>query len=136
MRPLVERLRGRPGVLVAAALSCVVTAVFWDAFVGGLVFFERDVPSKYRQRGVRQGRFKLVIVTPGPGDPGPGAPPEAEPEPSLRPGVALYDLAEDPEQLAAIGAELTPLVDKLPKEFREGPDVVRLDSPHAVKETL
>lgn len=60
------------------------------------IFFERDVPSKYRQRGVRQGRFKLVIVTPGPGDPDPGAPPEAEPEPSLRPGVALYDLAEDP----------------------------------------
>jgi len=43
MRPLVERLRGRPGVLATAALSCVVTAVFWDAFVGGLVFFERDV---------------------------------------------------------------------------------------------
>ena len=30
-------------VLVAAALSCLVTVVFWDAFVGGLVFFERDV---------------------------------------------------------------------------------------------
>jgi len=62
------------------------------------LFFERDVPSLYRQRGVLLGQAKLIVVERVPDELVPPGPPEPPPQPGLRAGVYLFDLAKDPQE--------------------------------------
>jgi arylsulfatase A-like enzyme len=58
-------------------------------------FLSRDVPSRFRQRGVRVGHDKLIVVESAPPDPLDAGWPA---HPGLRVGIFRYDLGSDPDE--------------------------------------
>jgi len=95
------------------------------------LFFERDVPSLYRQRGILLGQAKLIVVERVSPDAIPNGPPEPAPQPGVRAGVYLFDLAKDPGEKDNRVKEDPELASKLlallrahfEGEIAEGPNV-------------
>jgi DNA repair exonuclease SbcCD nuclease subunit len=48
----------------------------------------------------------------------------------------IGQLHSEPQQMAGLAAELTPLLEKLPPELTEGPDALRLDRSEVIREAL
>ncbi len=94
-----------------------------------LLFFARDLPLRFRQRGVRRGDQKLLVIDAV--ELGDRAAPESALLPVLRrelpirPGVFLYDLARDPGETRNLYAEHAPVARELMALLREhfGEDV-------------
>lgn len=90
------------------------------------VFFERDLPLPFRQRGVLLGSHKLLVVdlVPVEVDESRPAPGRTEWKPPLRPGTSLYDLAADPGEQRDLYAAGDPIAERLLAlllaNFREG----------------
>ena len=83
------------------------------------IFYERDVPSRFRQRGVRLGDYKLIVVEPKQPDPIDAA----LETPALKPGVYLYDMAHDPDEKRNLFApdhpRLAPLLALLREQYHD-----------------
>ena len=90
------------------------------------MFAERDLPLPFRQRSVRQGDDKLVVIdlVPVEIDESRTAPARSEDKPPIQPGVVQYDLAPDPGETTDVYRENSPggqrLMDLLLGHFSEG----------------
>jgi choline-sulfatase len=94
-------------------------------------FYERDVPTRFRQRAVRNGDYKLIVVESRP----PDTIDEALPSPSLKPGMYLYDKARDPHEAHNLFApdhpQLSPLLAALREHFDDPTLGVSVGAPAA-----
>ena len=88
------------------------------------LFFERDLPLPFRQRALRLGDHKLVVVDVMPVgiDEERAAPGRTGYKPRIEPGSRLYDLARDPAEQQSSGATLesSSLLRPLLDHFDEG----------------
>ena len=69
----------------------------------GPLFFERNRPSRWHQRGVLDGHYKLVVIEEIP-DVGP-EPYVKSPPQNIHPGIYLYDVEADPGETKNLYAE-------------------------------